>query len=190
MVDSVLLLVDAVDGPMPQTRFVTQKAFARGLKPIVVINKIDRPGARPDWVLDQTFDLFDRLGASDEQLDFPVVYASALQGYASLDSNATSGDMTPLFQAIVECVSPPEVDLDGPFQLQVSSLDYTSYVGVIGIGRITRGRIKPTPVTVVSRAASAAMAASCRSSAFTGWSASRCRRRGPATSSPSPASRS
>jgi len=152
MVDSVLLLVDAVDGPMPQTRFVTQKAFARGLKPIVVINKIDRPGARPDWVLNQTFDLFDRLGASDEQLDFPVIYTSALQGYASLDPHATSGDMTPLFEAIVKYVSPPQVDVDGPFQMQITSLDYSSYVGAIGIGRIARGRIKSnSPVTVVSR---------------------------------------
>lgn len=152
MVDSVLLLVDAVDGPMPQTRFVTQKAFALGLKPIVVINKIDRPSARPDWVLDQTFDLFDRLGATDEQLDFPVVYASALNGYASLDSETRSGDMTPLFETIIKYVSPPDVDIDGPLQIQISSLDYNSYVGVIGIGRISRGRIKTnTPVVVVDR---------------------------------------
>ncbi len=152
MVDSVLLLVDAVDGPMPQTRFVTQKAFALGLKPIVVINKIDRPGARPDWVVDQTFDLFDRLGATDEQLDFPIVYASALNGYASLDSNATEGDMTPLFETIVEKVSPPPVNIEGPFQMQVSSLDYNTYVGVIGIGRIQRGTVKPNmPLTVISR---------------------------------------
>nr|WP_269473515.1 translational GTPase TypA [Methylomonas rhizoryzae] len=142
MVDSVLLLVDAVDGPMPQTRFVTQKAFALGLHPIVVINKIDRPGARPDWVIDQTFDLFDRLGATDEQLDFPIVYASALKGYAGLDSSVEGGDMTPLFQTIVDKVSPPDVDLNGPFQMQVSSLDYNSYVGVIGIGRIQRGTVK------------------------------------------------
>ncbi len=152
MVDSVLLLVDAVDGPMPQTRFVTQKAFAMGFKPIVVINKIDRPGARPSWVLDQTFDLFDRLGATDEQLDFPVIYASALNGYAGLDPEVREGDMTPLFQAIVDHVSPPAVDMDGPFQMQVSSLDYNSYVGVIGVGRIQRGRVKTnTPVTVVDR---------------------------------------
>ncbi len=152
MVDSVLLLVDAVDGPMPQTRFVTQKAFALGLKPIVVINKIDRPGARPDWVVDQTFDLFDRLGATDEQLDFPIVYASALNGYASLESTATSGDMTPLFETIVEKVSPPPVNVDGPFQMQVSSLDYNTYVGVIGIGRIQRGTVKPNmPLVIVSR---------------------------------------
>jgi GTP-binding protein len=150
MVDSVLLLVDAVEGPMPQTRFVTQKAFALGLKPIVVINKIDRDGARPDWVLDQTFDLFDRLGATDEQLDFPVVYASALAGYASLESDVRDGDMTPLLEAIVERVAPPEVDEEGPLQLQVSSLDYSSYVGVIGIGRITRGSVSTnTAVTVV-----------------------------------------
>ncbi|WP_020562159.1 translational GTPase TypA [Methylosarcina fibrata] len=152
MVDSVLLLVDAVDGPMPQTRFVTQKAFALGLNPIVVINKIDRPGARPDWVVDQTFDLFDRLGATDEQLDFPIVYASAINGYAGLDANVTGGDMTPLFETIVEKVSPPKVDLDGPFQMQVSSLDYNTYVGVIGIGRIQRGTVKPgMNLSIVSR---------------------------------------
>jgi len=152
MVDSVLLLVDAVDGPMPQTRFVTQKAFALGLKPIVVINKIDRPGARPDWVVDQTFDLFDRLGATDEQLDFPIVFASAINGYAGLEHNITSGNMDPLFQTIVEKVSPPAVDLDGPFQMQVSSLDYNTYVGVIGIGRIQRGSIKPNmPLVIVNR---------------------------------------
>ncbi len=152
MVDSVLLLVDAVDGPMPQTRFVTQKAFAMGFKPIVVINKIDRPGARPGWVLDQTFDLFDRLGASEEQLDFPVIYASALYGYAGADENVRGGDMTPLFQAIVDHVPPPQVDVEGPFQLQVSSLDYNSYVGVIGIGRIQRGTIRTnSPVIIVDR---------------------------------------
>jgi GTP-binding protein len=150
MVDSVLLLVDAVDGPMPQTRFVTQKAFDMGLNPIVVINKVDRPGARPDWVMDQTFDLFDRLGATDTQLDFPVVYASALQGHASLDNDQPGTDMTALFQTIVDKVPHPDVDLDGPFQMQVISLDYNSYVGVIGIGRIKRGRIKPgASVTVV-----------------------------------------
>ena len=142
MVDSVLLLVDAVDGPMPQTRFVTQKAFNLGLRPIVVINKIDRPGARPDWVLDQTFDLFDRLGATNEQLDFPVIYASALQGYAGREADKPAADMTPLFEAIIEHVDPPKVDLDGPFQLQVISLDYSSYVGVIGIGRISRGKVR------------------------------------------------
>lgn len=152
MVDSVLLLVDAVDGPMPQTRFVTQKAFALGLKPIVVINKVDRPGARPDWVLDQTFDLFDRLGATEEQLDFPVVYASALNGYAGLDSEVKDGDMTPLFQTIIDKVHPPLVDIEGAFQMQVTSLDYNSYVGVIGIGRIQRGTIKTnTPITIVKR---------------------------------------
>jgi len=143
MVDSVLLLVDAVDGPMPQTRFVTQKAFDMGFKPIVVINKIDRDGARPHWVLDQTFELFDRLGASEEQLDFPVVYASALRGYASLDEEAQDGDMTPLFRTIVEQVSPPPVNREGPFQMRVSSLDYNSYVGIIGVGRIQRGAIRP-----------------------------------------------
>jgi GTP-binding protein len=152
MVDSVLLLVDAVDGPMPQTRFVTQKAFALGLKPIVVINKIDRPGARPDWVVDQTFDLFDRLGATDEQLDFPIVYASAINGYAGLDHNISGGDMTPLFETIVSKVSPPAVDIDGPFQMQVSSLDYNTYTGVIGIGRIQRGTVRPNmPLTIISR---------------------------------------
>ena len=150
MVDSVLLLVDAVEGPMPQTRFVTQKALERGLRPIVVINKIDRPGSRPDWVLDQTFDLFDRLGATDEQLDFPVVYASALKGFASLEPDAASDNMDPLFETIVERVSPPDVDVNGPLQLQVSSLDYNSYVGIIGIGRITRGKVKTnTPVTII-----------------------------------------
>ena len=143
MVDSVLLLVDAVDGPMPQTRFVTQKAFEMGFKPIVVINKIDRDGARPDWVLDQTFELFDQLGASDEQLDFPVVYASALRGYASLDEKATEGNMRPLFETIVGQVAPPPVNIDGPFQMRVSSLDYSAYVGVIGIGRVQRGSVKP-----------------------------------------------
>ncbi len=200
MVDSVLLLVDAVDGPMPQTRFVTQKAFALGLKPIVVINKIDRPSARPHWVLDQTFDLFDRLGATDEQLDFPVVYTSAINGYASLDPSTRSVDphggagaagndvqgctnvastgatrtmyrdvqvsqeigcrerppgaagMAPLFETIIKQVSPPDVNPNGPLQLQVSSLDYSSYVGVIGVGRIKRGRVKTnTPVTVIDR---------------------------------------
>ena len=152
MVDSVLLLVDAVDGPMPQTRFVTQKAFALGLKPIVVINKIDRPGARPDWVVDQTFDLFDNLGATDEQLDFPIVFASAINGYAGLEHTITEGDMTPLFETIVSKVNPPPVDLEGPFQMQVSSLDYNTYVGVIGIGRIQRGSIKPNqPLVIVDR---------------------------------------
>ncbi len=150
MVDSVLLLVDAVEGPMPQTRFVTEKAFARGLKPVVVINKIDRDGARPDWVLDQTFDLFDRLGATDEQLDFPVIYASALSGYAHQNPDVREGDMTALFETIVEHVPAPDVDVDGPLQLQVSSLDYDTYVGVLGVGRITRGRIESnSPVTIV-----------------------------------------
>jgi len=152
MVDSVLLLVDAVDGPMPQTRFVTQKAFALGLKPIVVINKIDRPGARAHWVLDQTFDLFDRLGATEEQLDFPVIYASALNGYAGHDPDIREGNMDPLFETIVEKVSPPPVNAEGGFQMQVSQLDYNSYVGIIGIGRIQRGSIKTnTQVVVVGR---------------------------------------
>jgi GTP-binding protein len=152
MVDSVLLLVDAVDGPMPQTRFVTQKALEQGLRPIVVVNKIDRPGARPDWVVDQTFDLFDRLGATDEQLDFPVLYASALNGYAGREADVRDGDMTPLFEAVVEHVSPPDVDPEGPFQLQVSSLDYNSYVGVIGIGRIKRGKVRTNmPVVIIDR---------------------------------------
>ncbi len=152
MVDSVLLLVDAVDGPMPQTRFVTQKAFRLGLRPIVVINKIDRAGARPEWVLNEVFDLFDRLGASEEQLDFPVLYCSALHGYASTDPVCRAGDLTPLFEAIARHVPPPPVDLDGPFQLQVSSLDYSSYVGVIGIGRIRRGRVRRnSPLTLVDR---------------------------------------
>ena len=143
MVDSVLLLVDAVDGPMPQTRFVTQKAFEQGLSPIVVINKVDRPGARPDWVMDQVFDLFDRLGATDEQLDFPVIYTSALNGVAGHDPHNLADDMTPLFEMITEQVPAPAVNVDGPFQMQISALDYSSYVGVIGIGRITRGVLKP-----------------------------------------------
>ncbi|MDW6018591.1 translational GTPase TypA [Vibrio plantisponsor] len=151
MVDCVCLIVDAVDGPMPQTRFVTQKAFAHGLKPIVVINKIDRPGARPDWVMDQVFDLFDNLGASDEQLDFQVVYASALNGWATLEEGVTGENMEPLFQAIVDNVEPPQVDPDGALQMQISQLDYSSYVGVIGVGRVTRGTVKPNQqVTVVS----------------------------------------
>ncbi|MEQ1438963.1 translational GTPase TypA [Fontimonas sp. SYSU GA230001] len=152
MVDSVLLLVDSVDGPMPQTRFVTQKAFNMGLKPIVVLNKIDRPGARPDWVVDQVFELFDRLGATDEQLDFPFIYASGLNGYAGHSADVREGDMTPLFQTIVDKVPAPDVDTEGPFQMQITSLAYSSYVGVIGTGRIKRGRIKTnTPVSVVSR---------------------------------------
>lgn len=152
MVDSVLLLVDAVDGPMPQTRFVTRKAFDMGLNPIVVINKIDRPGARPDWVENQVFDLFAALGAHDEQLDFPVVYASALNGYASRDQDARSGDMEPLFQLVVDHVAPPPVDHDGAAQIQISQLDYNSFLGVIGIGRIQRGTLKPQmPVAIVDR---------------------------------------
>ncbi|HRP74020.1 MAG TPA: translational GTPase TypA [Rhodocyclaceae bacterium] len=149
MVDGVLLLVDAVEGPMPQTRFVTRKALALGLKPIVVINKIDRPGNRPDWVIGHTFDLFDKLGATEEQLDFPVVYASALNGYAMLDASAPGTDMQPLYEAILKYVPPPEVYREGPLQLQICSLDYSSYVGQLGIGRITRGRIRPNQEVVV-----------------------------------------
>jgi len=149
MVDCVLLLVDAVDGPMPQTRFVTSKAFAQGLKPIVVINKIDRPGARPDWVMDQVFDLFDRLGATDDQLDFPVIYASALNGIAGLDPEDMAEDMTPLFEMVTKVVSPPAVDSEGTFQMQISALDYNSYVGVIGVGKITRGTVKPNAQVVI-----------------------------------------
>ncbi len=149
MVDSVLLLVDAVDGPMPQTRFVTSKAFERGLKPIVVVNKVDRPGSRPDWVVDQVFDLFDSLGATDEQLDFPVIYASAINGIAGDEPDALAEDMTPLFQMVVDRVPAPEVDPEGSFQMQVSALDYDSYVGVIGVGRITRGTLKPNQQVVI-----------------------------------------
>ena len=150
MVDSVLLLVDAVEGPMPQTRFVTQKALEHGLAPIVVVNKIDRPGSRPGWVVDQTFELFDRLGASDNQLDFPIVYASALQGWSVLEPDAIASDMQSLFQAIVDNVTPPLVDPEGSFQLQVSALDYSTYVGVIGIGRIQRGRFSRNEVVCVA----------------------------------------
>jgi GTP-binding protein len=150
MVDSVLLLVDSAEGPMPQTRFVTQKALALGLKPIVVINKIDKPSARPGWVLDQTFDLFANLDATDEQLDFDVIYASGLNGFAGLEDTVRDGDMTPLFQLVVDKVNAPDVDAEGPFRMQVTSLDYNSYVGVIGVGRIERGRVKTnTAVTVV-----------------------------------------
>ncbi len=149
MVDSVLLLVDAQEGPMPQTRFVTQKAFKHGLRPIVVVNKIDKPGARPDWVVDQVFELFDQLGATDEQLDFPIVYASAINGYAGLDSDVRAGDMTPLFETIVEHCPVPEVDPDGPFLMQISNLDYNSYVGAIAVGRVTRGTVKPNQQVVV-----------------------------------------
>jgi len=153
MADSVLLLVDAQEGPMPQTRFVTQKAFAQGLKPIVVINKIDKPGARPDWVVDQVFDLFDNLGATDDQLDFQVVYASAINGWATMDYNEPSDDMTPLFQTIVDQVAAPDADPDGPLQMQISQLDYNSYVGVIGIGRITRGTVKLNQAVTIVNAA-------------------------------------
>ena len=152
MVDSVLLLVDAVDGPMPQTRFVTSKAFERGLRPILVVNKVDRPGARPDWVVDQVFDLFDNLGATDEQLDFPIIYASAINGIAGDDAEDMAEDMTPLFKMIVDQVPFPEVDTSGPFQMQISALDYDSYVGVIGVGRITRGELKPNQQVVVKTA--------------------------------------
>ncbi|EIW88780.1 BipA protein [Alishewanella agri BL06] len=150
MADSVLLLVDAVEGPMPQTRFVTQKAFAHGLKPIVVINKVDKPGARVNWVIDQVFDLFDNLGASDEQLDFPIVYASGLNGWASLEADVKKDDITDLFEAIVKYVEPPKVELEGETQVQVSQLDYSSYLGIIGIGRIKRGTLKPNQqVTII-----------------------------------------
>tara|TARA_B110000495_G_C23023071_1_gene607316 strand:- start:699 stop:2510 length:1812 start_codon:yes stop_codon:yes gene_type:complete len=149
MVDSVLLLVDAVDGPMPQTRFVTSKAFEQGLNPIVVVNKVDRPGARPDWVVDQVFDLFDRLGATDEQLDFPIIYTSAIQGIAGLDHEEMGVDMQPLFQTVIDKVPAPLVNSDGPLQMQISALDYNSYVGVIGVGRITRGTLSPNCQIVV-----------------------------------------
>lgn len=152
MVDSVLILVDAMDGPMPQTRFVTQKAFAMGFKPIVVVNKVDRPGARPEWVIDQVFDLFDKLGATNEQLDFPIVYASGLNGYAGMEDTVRSGDMTPLFEAIMKYVPVPDVDPEGPFQMRISQLDYNNFVGVIGIGRIQRGKVKKNQqVTVIDR---------------------------------------
>ncbi|HEV7775910.1 MAG TPA: translational GTPase TypA [Luteibacter sp.] len=152
MVDSVLILVDAMDGPMPQTRFVTQKAFEMGFRPIVVINKVDRPGARVDWVLTQTFELFDRLGATNEQLDFPVVYASALHGYAGLEQDVREGDMVPLYEAIMEHVKMPDVDPVGPFQMRISQLDYNNYVGLIGIGRIQRGKVRTNmSVSVVDR---------------------------------------
>ena len=151
MVDSVLLLVDAVDGPMPQTRFVTSKAFEKGLNPIVVVNKVDRPDARPDWAVDQVFDLFDRLGATDEQLDFPIIYASALNGVAGMEPDELADDMTPLFQMIVDNVKAPDVDIEGDFQMQISALDYNSYVGVIGVGRITRGSLSPNQQVIVAR---------------------------------------
>jgi GTP-binding protein len=151
MVDSVLLLVDAQEGPMPQTRFVTQKAFQHGLRPIVVVNKIDKPGARPDWVIDQVFELFDRLGATDEQLDFPIVYASAINGYAGLEDGVREGDMTPLFEAIVEHCPVPDVDPEGPFRMQVSTLDYNSFVGAIAVGRIQRGSVRPNQQIIVAK---------------------------------------
>ncbi len=152
MVDSVLLIVDAQEGPMPQTRFVTKKAFAQGLKPIVVINKIDKPGARPDWVMDQVFDLFDNLGATDDQLDFKVVYASAINGWSSLEEDVVGEDMTPLFQTIIDEVPAPNADAEGAFQMQISQLDYSSYLGVIGVGRITRGSVKPNQQVTVEGA--------------------------------------
>jgi len=151
MVDSVLLLVDAQEGPMPQTRFVTQKAFKHGLRPIVVINKIDKPGARPDWVINQVFELFDNLGASDEQLDFPIIYASSINGYASEDDSVREGDMTPVFEAIVNHCPAPDVDPDGPLKMQISNLDYSSYVGAIAVGRVTRGSIRPNQQVVVTK---------------------------------------
>ncbi|WP_266181450.1 translational GTPase TypA [Dyella humicola] len=152
MVDTVLILVDAMDGPMPQTRFVTQKAFAMGFKPVVVVNKVDRPGARPEWVVEQVWDLFERLGATDEQMDFPIVYASALNGYASLDENVREGDMTPLYEAIMQHAPKPDVDPDGAFQMRISQLDYNNFVGIIGIGRIQRGTLKKNmPVAVIDR---------------------------------------
>jgi GTP-binding protein len=152
MVDSVLLIVDAQEGPMPQTRFVTKKAFAQGLKPIIVINKIDKPGARPDWVMDQVFDLFDNLGATDDQLDFKVVYASAINGWASLEEGVVGEDMTPLFQTIIDEVPVPDADADAPFQMQISQLDYSAYLGVIGVGRITRGSVKPNQQVTIEGA--------------------------------------
>jgi GTP-binding protein len=152
MVDSVLLIVDAQEGPMPQTRFVTQKAFAQGLKPIIVINKIDKPGSRPDWVMDQIFDLFDNLGATDEQLDFKVVYASAINGWSSLEDGVVGTDMTPLFETIINEVPEPDADADGSFQMQISQLDYSSYLGVIGVGRITRGSVKPNQQVTITGA--------------------------------------
>ena len=152
MVDSVLLVVDAVEGPMPQTRFVTQKAFENGLNPIVMVNKIDRDGARPDWVVDEVFDLFDRLGANDEQLDFPVIFGSAMHGMAGLTSDSIEDDMSCLLQTIVDQVAAPDVDRDGPFQMQISALDYNTYLGVIGLGRVARGVAKPgSNVVVVDR---------------------------------------
>jgi GTP-binding protein len=152
MVDTVLILVDAMDGPMPQTRFVTQKAFAMGFKPVVVVNKVDRPGARPEWVVEQVWDLFERLGATDEQMDFPIVYASALNGYAGLDENVREGDMTPLYEAIMQHAPKPDVDPEGAFQMRISQLDYNNFVGIIGIGRIQRGTLKKNmPVAVIDR---------------------------------------
>ncbi len=190
MVDSVLLLVDAMDGPMPQTRFVTKKAFEHGLKPIVVVNKVDRPGARPHWVMDQVFDLFDKLGATDEQLDFPVIYTSALNGVAGLEPDELAEDMTPLFQMIVDRVPEPKVDVDGPFQMQISALDYSSYVGVIGVGRISRGMIKPgSQVKIIGIDGKVRVRVNCcRSWGTSGWNAWKSKKPVPAISSASPAS--
>ena len=190
MVDSVLLVVDAVEGPMPQTRFVTSKAFAAGLNPILVVNKIDRDSARPHQVVDEVFDLFDRLGATDHQLDFPVVFASATLGVAGPDPEHLASDMTPLLDLVVERVPPPDADTGGPFQMQVSTLDYSSYVGVIGIGRVKRGAMAPRGAVAVVNAAGEVRrgAASCRCSQTAASSASSCRRRAPATSCASPAS--
>ena len=191
MVDTVLILVDAMDGPMPQTRFVTQKAFAMGFKPIVVVNKVDRPGARPEWVIDQVFDLFDKLGATNEQLDFPIVYASGLNGYAGLEDTVRDGDMTPAVRsdhaARAEAGSGPE----GPFQMRISQLDYNNFVGVIGIGRIQRGTLKKNmQVAVIDREGKKRNGKCCRCWASWAWSASSRIRPRPATSWPSPASRS
>jgi len=189
MVDSVLLLIDAVEGPMPQTTFVTRKALAHGLRPIVVVNKVGRPSARPDWVVDQTFDLFDRLDASDEQMDFPVIYASAIEGWASRDPEDRDHGMTPLFETIVAHVPPPEVDADRPLRLQVSALDYSSYVGVIGIGRIQRGRVqRNASVAVAGVDGSARRGRLMQILSSTASSGSNARRRKPAISSRSPAS--
>ena len=190
MVDGVLLLVDAVEGPMPQTRFVTRKALALGLKAIVVVNKIDRPGARPGWVIDQTFELFDKLGASDEQLDFPVIYASALQGWASTDHTERRPDMSALYEAVLAHVPAPAAEVDKPLQFQISTLDYNSYVGRIGIGRIRRGSVRPgqqvTPATAMK---TAARRKSPRYSPSRGCNAPRWRKPSRVTSSPSLASR-
>jgi GTP-binding protein len=185
MVDSVLLLVDAQEGPMPQTRFVTSKAFQHGLRPIVVINKIDKQGARPDWVIDQVFELFDRLGATDEQLDFPIVYASAINGYAGLTADLHSGDMTPLFEAIVEHCPAPEVDPESPFQMQISTLDYSSFVGAIAVGRIRHGSVRPNQQVVVVKSDGTRHKGWAWCTAIWGSTGTKCPMPLPATSSPS-----